>query len=67
MYHGYTDKFQDHLRCLKTLTKMILLQATGFPMGEHGLFFKYRIEAVTLKAAKEPEHGQQSRFQEIGK
>lgn len=38
---------------LQSLMRMISTQSSGYPSGNHGLFYKYRIEAVTL-------HGVQS-------
>ena len=28
---------------------MVLAQASGRPRGDHGLFLRYRIEAITLR------------------
>lgn len=37
---------------LKKLLSMILSQSSGVPTGNHGLFHKYGIEAVTLECIK---------------
>ncbi|NXN69239.1 GPAA1 protein, partial [Himantopus himantopus] len=34
---------------LQTLLRMVLAQASGQPRGDHGLFLRYRIEAITLR------------------
>ncbi|CAH1269314.1 GPAA1 [Branchiostoma lanceolatum] len=39
---------------LKTMSLMMLHQATGMPNGLHGLFLRYHIEAVTLEGVLEP-------------
>lgn len=34
---------------LQTLLLMVLQQASGRPHGPHGLFLRYRVEALTLR------------------
>ena len=56
---GVPSKFQyqthlsqdrdEYLPSLETLIRMMAMQASGYPTGNHGMFFKYRIEAVTLQ------------------
>ena len=36
-------------RSLNTLVGMALKQATGMPTGNHGLFHKFGIEAITIE------------------
>ncbi|GFS29644.1 glycosylphosphatidylinositol anchor attachment 1 protein [Nephila pilipes] len=36
-----------------TMSRMILLQATGLPSGGHGLFHRFGIQALTLKSVTE--------------
>uniref|UniRef100_A0A672TJD8 GPI-anchor transamidase component GPAA1 n=3 Tax=Psittaciformes TaxID=9223 RepID=A0A672TJD8_STRHB len=43
------DSLPAYARSLQTLLLMVLAQASGRPRGEHGLFLRYRIEAVTLR------------------
>lgn len=38
-----------YLHSLQTLLLMVLAQASGQPRGDHGLFLRYRIEAITLR------------------
>lgn len=37
------------LQGLQTLLLMVLRQASGRPHGPHGLFLRYRVEALTLR------------------
>ena len=37
---------------LKTMLLMMWRQASGRPSGNHGLFHRYRVEAVTLQGVK---------------
>ena len=39
----------DFKRSLETLVRNMAFQWNGIPSGNHGLFYKYRIEAYTLK------------------
>ncbi|NXT17343.1 GPAA1 protein, partial [Syrrhaptes paradoxus] len=43
------DSLPAYARSLQTLLLMVLAQASGRPRGDHGLFLRYRIEAVTLR------------------
>ncbi|NWU70604.1 GPAA1 protein, partial [Pterocles burchelli] len=43
------DSLPAYARSLQTLLLMVLAQASGRPHGDHGLFLRYRIEAVTLR------------------
>ncbi|XP_065520254.1 glycosylphosphatidylinositol anchor attachment 1 protein isoform X2 [Lathamus discolor] len=43
------DSLPAYARSLQTLLLMVLAQASGRPRGEHGLFLRYRIEALTLR------------------
>lgn len=37
------------LQSVQTLLLMVLQQASGRPHGAHGLFLRYRVEALTLR------------------
>ena len=37
---------------LKTMLLMMWQQASGRPSGNHGLFHRYRVEAITLHGVK---------------
>jgi len=66
-YYGFADQFEDYKRCITSLCKMILRQATGFPSGVHGHYLKYRIEAVTLKESTTGERSNEARFGQVGR
>ena len=41
-----------YLQSVKTMLEMMWSQAAGTPSGNHGLFHKYHIEAVTLQGIR---------------
>ncbi|XP_053911671.1 glycosylphosphatidylinositol anchor attachment 1 protein-like, partial [Cuculus canorus] len=43
------DSLPAYTHSLQTLLLMVLAQASGQPRGNHGLFLRYRIEALTLR------------------
>ncbi|NXP05286.1 GPAA1 protein, partial [Thinocorus orbignyianus] len=43
------DSVPAFAHSLQTLVLMVLAQASGQPRGDHGLFLRYRIEALTLR------------------
>lgn len=43
------DPYKEWSRSLVTLLSMVVTQATGVPSGNHGLFHRFGIEAVTLE------------------
>lgn len=47
--HSRLDSWKGYTRSLSTLTNMALKQATGMPSGNHGLFQRFGIEAVTIE------------------
>lgn len=47
--HTYRDKYTNWLYHMTTMSQMILSQATGVPTGNHGLFHRFGIEAITLE------------------
>lgn len=49
------------LENVKAMLSMLLSQANGVPTGNHGLFHRYRVEALTLEAVKKPKSDYQSR------
>ncbi|XP_057279115.1 glycosylphosphatidylinositol anchor attachment 1 protein-like [Pezoporus wallicus] len=49
LQHSDWDSLPAYARSLQTLLLMVLAQASGRPRGEHGLFLRYRIEALTLR------------------
>jgi len=47
--HSRPDTYNGYMRSLKTMLNMMVSQATGVPSGNHGLFHRFGIEAVTLE------------------
>jgi len=47
--HSRPDSYTGYTRSLRTLINMMTGQATGVPSGNHGLFHRFGIEAVTLE------------------
>ncbi|NXJ55825.1 GPAA1 protein, partial [Spizaetus tyrannus] len=43
------DSLPAYAHSLQTLLLMVLAQASGRPRGDHGLFLRYHIEAITLR------------------
>ncbi|KAE8599868.1 hypothetical protein XENTR_v10017373 [Xenopus tropicalis] len=43
------DTFPGYLHSLQTMLIMMLKQGSGRPQGDHGLFLRYHIEAITLR------------------
>ncbi|NXW60474.1 GPAA1 protein, partial [Eurystomus gularis] len=43
------DSLPAYAHSLQTMLLMVLAQASGRPRGDHGLFLRYRIEAITLR------------------
>ncbi|KAG9468221.1 hypothetical protein GDO78_023213 [Eleutherodactylus coqui] len=43
------DTFPGYLHNLHTMLLMVLKQGSGRPQGDHGLFLRYHIEAITLR------------------
>ncbi|XP_003707027.1 glycosylphosphatidylinositol anchor attachment 1 [Megachile rotundata] len=63
----YKNKLKNWWYHFNTLLMMISTQATGIPTGNHGLFHRFGIEAVTLEGFEKP--GQQNserNFYQVG-
>ncbi|XP_044309241.1 glycosylphosphatidylinositol anchor attachment 1 protein isoform X1 [Varanus komodoensis] len=43
------DSLPAYLHSLQTLLLMVLKQGSGRPQGDHGLFLRYHIEAITVR------------------
>ncbi|CAD6209732.1 GSCOCG00010820001-RA-CDS [Cotesia congregata] len=66
IYHR--DKFKRWWYYFNTLSSMILTQATGVPTGNHGLFHRYGIEAITLEGFERThERGNEANFNQLGR
>ena len=49
---------------------MIVVQSTGYPSGNHGMFYKYRVEAITLRSVYDRKISDVSRhigFESLGR
>ena len=54
MFHGIEehpkpDSYKGYMKSLKTLLYMMGSQASGVPSGNHGLYHRFSIEAITLE------------------
>ncbi|XP_076661414.1 glycosylphosphatidylinositol anchor attachment 1 [Halictus rubicundus] len=64
----YKNKFKNWHYHFHTLLMMIGTQATGIPTGNHGLFHRFGIEAITLEGFEK--HGQRNpdeNFYQVGR
>ncbi|XP_029052423.1 glycosylphosphatidylinositol anchor attachment 1 protein [Osmia bicornis bicornis] len=64
----YKNKIKNWWYHFNTLLMMISTQATGIPTGNHGLFHRFGIEAITLEGFEKP--GQQNserNFYQVGR
>ncbi|XP_017881920.2 glycosylphosphatidylinositol anchor attachment 1 protein [Ceratina calcarata] len=52
----YKNKFKNWSYHFNTLLMMIMTQATGVPTGNHGLFHRFGIEAITLEGFEKAGH-----------
>ncbi|NXF89969.1 GPAA1 protein, partial [Eubucco bourcierii] len=54
------DSLPGYAHSLQTLALMVLAQASGRPRGDHGLFLRYRVQALTLRGInsfRQTKHG----------
>nr|XP_033790957.1 glycosylphosphatidylinositol anchor attachment 1 protein isoform X1 [Geotrypetes seraphini] len=49
LQRGDWDSFPAYLHSLETTMLMVLKQGSGRPQGDHGLFLRYHIEAITMR------------------
>ncbi|XP_031784449.1 glycosylphosphatidylinositol anchor attachment 1 protein isoform X1 [Nasonia vitripennis] len=61
------DKFKKWQYHFNTLMSMTLTQATGIPTGNHGLFHRFGIEAVSLEGFDNYKDGAQRNFYHVGR
>lgn len=64
---NYRDTFKEWLHSFKTLMAMVSTQATGVPNGNHGLFHRFGIEAVTLEGFERKGKGNSALYFQIGR
>lgn len=65
--HWMFDGIDSWQHSVKTMLMMMLHQASGFPTGNHGLFHRYHIEAVTLQGIKIKSAKKNAGFVEVGR
>lgn len=61
------NKFDKWLYRGKTMASMIMSQATGVPTGNHGLFHRFGIEAITLEGFEKTTSGPEASFSKVGR
>lgn len=61
------DSMDGFQYSLKTMLMMMWRQAPGIPSGNHGLFHRYNVEAVTLHGTKLKNAKQNLGFAEMGR
>eukprot|EP00118_Oscarella_pearsei_P012772 m.96414 g.96414 ORF g.96414 m.96414 type:complete len:629 (+) comp36909_c0_seq3:36-1922(+) len=49
---GASSDFDDYALSVETMLKSAAAEASGIPLSSHGLFVRYRVEAVTLRTAE---------------
>ncbi|XP_014488374.1 PREDICTED: glycosylphosphatidylinositol anchor attachment 1 protein isoform X2 [Dinoponera quadriceps] len=64
---NYRDKFKSWWYYFNTLVSMIATQATGIPTGNHGLFHRFGIEAITLEGFEKFGQGSEANFYQVGR
>ncbi|XP_051172002.1 glycosylphosphatidylinositol anchor attachment 1 protein [Leptopilina boulardi] len=61
------NKYNKWLYRGKTMAMMIMSQATGVPTGNHGLFHRFGIEAITLEGFEKTTNGPEANFSKVGR
>lgn len=61
------DWFKSWLNSFSTLISMVLSQATSVPDGNHGLFHRFGIEAVTLEGFEKVGRSASATFYQVGR
>lgn len=64
---NYRNWYKDWLHSFKTLMAMVTTQATGVPNGNHGLFHRFGIEAVTLEGFEKKGKGSPAVYFQMGR
>ena len=57
LYEYQTETIKGFQYTLGTMLRMMWTQATGVPSGNHGMFHRYHIEAVTLEGVRRKKTG----------
>ncbi|XP_071642867.1 glycosylphosphatidylinositol anchor attachment 1 protein isoform X2 [Temnothorax longispinosus] len=64
---NYRDKLKSWWYHFNTLMSMVATQATGIPTGNHGLFHRFGIEAITLEGFKKSAKETEANFYQVGR
>ncbi|KDR22254.1 glycosylphosphatidylinositol anchor attachment 1 protein [Zootermopsis nevadensis] len=64
---NYRDWYREWLHSFKTLMAMVATQASGVPNGNHGLFHRFGIEAVTLEGFEKKGKGSPALYFQVGR
>ncbi|XP_046821279.1 glycosylphosphatidylinositol anchor attachment 1 protein [Vespa crabro] len=62
-----TNKLKKWWYHFNTLITMVVTQATGIPSGNHGLFHRFGIEAVTLEGFERTGKASEANFYQVGR
>ncbi|KAL1494279.1 hypothetical protein ABEB36_009903 [Hypothenemus hampei] len=63
----FRDPYKEWLYSFKNMLNMVSTQATGVPNGNHGLFLRFGIQALTLEGFEQGKAGSRSGFLSIGR
>eukprot|EP00095_Tigriopus_kingsejongensis_P004065 snap_masked-scaffold5_size1054832-processed-gene-9.16 protein:Tk04065 transcript:snap_masked-scaffold5_size1054832-processed-gene-9.16-mRNA-1 annotation:"glycosylphosphatidylinositol anchor attachment 1 protein" len=65
----FSTSWKEYQRALSTLFSMASKQATGVPSGNHGLFHRFGIEALTLEGVhyKKPRSAKEASMASVGR
>ncbi|XP_034236493.1 glycosylphosphatidylinositol anchor attachment 1 protein [Thrips palmi] len=61
------DPYKSWAYSLQTMLEMVFAQASGVPNGNHGLFHRFGIEAVTLTGYRKVDRGSPATFYQVGR
>lgn len=64
---NYRNKLKNWWYHFNTLMSMVLTQATGVPTGNHGLFHRFGIEAITLEGFRKSGKETEANFYQVGR
>lgn len=63
----FADEFKEWSYAFRTLMAMVSTQATGVPNGNHGLFLRFGIDAVTIEGYPKTDKGTSADFYQMGR
>lgn len=67
-FHPQNDRYRHWKHSFGTMMSMVLSQSTGIPTGNHGLYLRFGIQAVTMHGFLKPNsRGNQIGFFSVGK